>query len=140
MFLFLSGVICHPWRWEPCVRRSEDRGSTGSPLGGVPQQVSRLVLLDWFSEKFCGYILPCLFGFVCSCVCVVGVCIKKCFNALQSEVDASGWVLRGVSLSGERRFCCTYNRCFLILLWAVFPLVPDSSLGSWVEGGGILVS
>ena len=72
-FIFTSGVICHSWRWELCVHRSEDRGSTGSPLDGFPQQVSRLVLLDGFSERFCEYLHPCIFGCLCSRVCFVGV-------------------------------------------------------------------
>ena len=40
---FVRNFPCiHFWQWELCVRRSCDRGSAGSPLGGVPQDSSSL--------------------------------------------------------------------------------------------------
>ena len=48
LFVFRLLFVCHSWLWGLCVRRAVEkspvRGSTGSPLGGSPQQVSGLTL------------------------------------------------------------------------------------------------
>ena len=126
-FVFLALSFCHSWHWELCVRRSNDRGSTGSPLGGVPQQVS-------------GLILPCL------CLCIkcadfwrvvlrllkllwpLGVWIEKCSRVLHCP----GFVSRGVSRTKLKTVSLLYLQPLssptCVGLWFVFWFL---SCGGW---------